>query len=215
MFGKSITSTGAEALAAIDLAEPKRRLAEIAAESDRIAVAITSAERQRDEVQRQLSDRRRGAVDGARVAESLLAGETVTEDEPIESLQQRAAAFGAGIGELNARLRELELERNRVREGVMSQLSAAVQSTLQPLRDRAIAAVRELLAVIADAEAIRAATGSGAVMNLAIDLSTETQALAARLELRDRRQLIPSREIVALLAPAAEAIKFTKGRLPG
>lgn len=204
----------ADAFAAIYLAEPKAQLAAIAAERAKVEDAITLAERQRDEAVAEINRRRAESVDADRVAAALLAGDVIDVDTE-DTLRQRVDAIRAGIGELNARLRDLDRQRDDVRQQVVNAIAAASAPLADKLAERAIAAIGELVAVLADARAVRAASQNAAAADVEWQLRDPLEQLASRFRVPGWRDQPPAPEIVRAFAPAADAIRLARLSLPG
>lgn len=209
-------SATTKTLADIDLDEPKRQLAEIAAERAKVEGAIADAERQRDEASAEIGRRRtRDPVDGRRVADALLAGDVIEDAEPIEALQQRLDAMRGGIGDLNRRLRELDQRRAEVRSALVAELAEAAAPLADRLAERASAAIGQLVSVLADAQAIRSASQNSAAYEVVYRLDDHVERLASKFQVAGWRDQPPATEIVRAFAPAAEAVALARLTMPG
>ena len=196
---------------AIDVAAERDLLERIAVEAENVTRAIAAAEADLRVIDAERAKRRARVVDGAAVADALLAGDAIAEVETEEALLHRRDAIRAGRRELEERARRLGDERAEVMSAIGGRLSNAVAPAVSALRDRASAAVRELLAVLADARAIRGATSSGGAADLDRLLGEPVDALRHRLQIPPAPA---SQQVRDLLAPAAAAIALRQGQMP-
>lgn len=216
----TITKVSA-ALRAIDVDAFSNRRAAVDAEIAKVRTARQEGVDQRAEVLRELARRREKKMSGAAAADALLEGGDVMEAlESDETLAERRDALTAALDELSVREDRLTaVDRRSIFDDLTKLISPAVAPLAEALRERARAAVNELLAVHADAQALREATHSGAAMALAVDIrGGDPASIVERLAIHFRctmpEKVAPSPEIVGLLNQHADLIRMAEGRMP-
>jgi hypothetical protein len=216
MMSNEFMTAAANRLATVDVDGPRTRLQEIGVSRDRLAAAIGDAEMKRDKITAAISDRRReGGPDGGRAAEALLAGDDVlAANETVEVLQERRQVVQAGIGELNERLAEVDREAGAVRSDLGSALAEAAAPLGLDLVKRAEAAVAEIAAVYADAEALERSVSDGSALRLRASLSDPLARLGWKGRLAKTGALHPSADLLNLLEQHRQAIGLTGRTIP-
>ena len=148
------------ALAAVDVSSHVERVAEAAAEQQRLANAIEDGRAQLGEIGRQIMEARQGVhVDAEAAGDSLLAGEAPPTID-VDGLRAQQEVLKAGMTDLRRREEGLAEIQHRARGEGLLLLSDAAAPLIAEAHEMAQSAAEQLAAAYAAAEAIQMATGN-------------------------------------------------------
>lgn len=194
------------ALAALDVAEHIKAIADAAAEQQRLAEAIEDGRAQLSEISRQIRDATHNVhVDAKAAGDALLRGDEIPSVD-VDALRAKQETIKAAMNDLRRREEAHgDIQRRERSDGIKHMAIAAEPLALEP-RDLAAQAATMLGSAFAAAEAIRMATANGNASLLADQLRKITRLFIDCGFLPALPIAVPS-DIIDALRAAEEPIK--------
>ncbi|BAI95833.1 hypothetical protein Sj15T_01720 [Sphingobium sp. TA15] len=142
------------ALKAIDITGAIRRDEDYKAEKAQIEDAISAGQARAQAIRDEIRDAEKaGGVDGEAVADAMLRGEVI-EAVSVEKLQKELDTINAGLRTLNQRMTYMVQDRRMKSDPIETEINAAIGPLVEMLQEEAVASVKALAQIYADAEAL-------------------------------------------------------------